>query len=134
MLDFTFKNISHSNSENMVFKLNKNKENILISINNYLLDVNTSVISNIILINIFALITSFILDNLVLENSFYIPSERLEIVNDRKLLTRFIQDRSNISKNQSDILAAIQQLDPAKKSEFYSIACKLEEEISGYYV
>ena len=118
----------------MVFKLNKNKENILISINNYLLDVNTSVISNIILINIFALITSFILDNLVLENSFYIPSERLEIVNDRKLLTRFIQDRSNISKNQSDILAAIQQLDPAKKSEFYSIACKLEEEISGYYV
>lgn len=71
-----------------------------------------------------------IFKNLLLENSFYIPAERSELI-DNKLLTRKIQNKSDISKNQSEIIANILNIDSSEKSIFYDIACELEKEFSN---
>ena len=83
-------------------------------------------IYQIILLNIFK--------NTLLENSFYIPAERSELIKDKKLLTRTIQNKSYVSKNQSEVLANIINIDPSEKSIFYNIACKLEQEFSDIQV
>lgn len=72
-----------------------------------------------------------IFQSMLLENSFYIPAERSEIIMDKKLLTRKIKNKSDTSKNQSDVLANILNIDTSKKSVFYDLGCELEGEFSN---
>ena len=120
--------------EDVVLKLDRDDENILIYINNFLYEIYSSENSNNAFLNIFGIISSAIMENLLLEKSYYIPAERSEITTDRKLLTRAIQNKSEISKNQAEALAIIQSIDKTKKGDFYKLACKLDEEIAKFYV
>lgn len=72
-----------------------------------------------------------IFKNILLESSFYIPAERSEIIMDKKLMIRKIQNKSDVSKNQSEVMANLLNIDLSKKSVFYNLACELEEELSN---
>lgn len=132
--EYPFKKESNGVDDNdIILKLDRDDENILIYINNLLYEIYSFENSNNNFINIFAIIASIIIGNLALEDSYYIPSERSEITTDRKLLKRTIQNKAEISKNQAEVLAAIQSIDKTKKGEYYELACKLEHEITGFH-
>lgn len=84
-------------------------------------------------LKIYAVISLLLLDNLLLEHSYYIPAERSEIIMDNKLLTRKVLNKSELSKNQSEVLANIIKINPENKSPFYELGCDLEEEFSGVH-
>lgn len=132
-LDFQLDNIPISGNfdEQGRFKLIVDGENILLSFDNLIFD---SDFNDNLLLTIFGLVGLEILKNISLENSYFLPAERSEITTDKKLLTRKIQNKSDISKNQADVLADIQNIDTSKKGEFYDLACRLDEEFSGVYV
>lgn len=132
-LDFQLDNIPVSGNfdEQGRFKLIVDGENILLSFDNLIFD---SDFNDNLLLTIFGLVGLQILKNISLENSYFLPAERSEITTDKKLLTRKIQNKSDISKNQADVLADIQNIDTSKKGEFYDLACRLDEEFSGVYV
>lgn len=67
-------------------------------------------------------------------NSYYIPSERSEIIKDKKILSRRIKNESELSKNQSDALSNIINIDPAKKGPFYNLGYEFDLEFSGITV
>ncbi len=46
-------------------------------------------------------------------------------------MIRKIQNKSDVSKNQSEVMANILKIDLSKKSVFYNMACELEEELSN---
>lgn len=108
-------------------------ENVVFNMESILLNEN-----NLDDFSIFALLYQTIglsiFENILLENSFYIPAERSDLIIDRKLLTRKILDKSDTSKNQSEVLVNILNIDPSKKSIFYDIACELEAEFSDISV
>lgn len=87
--------------------------------------------TDFILIRLYGIISNLILQNLFLENSYYIPAERSEIIIDKKLLTRKVSGTSNLSKNQSEVLLNLINIDASKKSEFYDLGCEFEKEFSG---
>ena len=78
--------------------------------------------------------TSFahsILDNVLLEKSYYIPAERSEIIIDKKMLSRRVKNESDMSKIQSDVLYNIINIDCDKKGYFYELGCEFDKEFSG---
>ena len=48
---------------------------------------------------VYSLIAHSILDNILLERSFYIPAERSEIIIDKKMLSRRVKNESDMSKS-----------------------------------
>lgn len=84
-------------------------------------------------LKIYGVISFILLDNILLENSYYIPAERSEIIQDNKLLTRKVLNKSDSSKNQSEVLANIINMDPSNKGPFYDLACDFEKEFSGIH-
>jgi len=68
------------------------------------------------------------------ENSYYIPAERSEIVIDKKMLSRRVKNESELSKNQSDVLSNIINIDCEKKGYFYKLGCEFDLEFSGIIV
>ena len=50
------------------------------------------------------------------------------------MLTRKIQNKSDLTKNQSDVLANIITIDKSNKGDFYDLGCEFEKEFSGISV
>ena len=117
----------------LLMRVRSDNENLIFNIESMLLDKNNLEDFSIFLL-FYQTIGLNIFREVLLENSFYIPSERSELVIDKKLLTRKIQNKSDISKNQSEVLANILNIDSAKKGIFYDIACDLEREFSNIIV
>lgn len=67
-------------------------------------------------------------------DSYYIPAERSEIIIDKKILSRRVKNESDLSKNQSDVLSDIINIDSNKKGEFYKLGCEFDLEFSGIIV
>lgn len=67
-------------------------------------------------------------------DSYYIPAERSEIIIDKKILSRRVKNESDLSKNQSDVLSDIINIDSEKKGEFYKLGCEFDLEFSGIIV
>ena len=80
---------------------------------------------------VYASFAHSILDNVLLEKSYYIPAERLEIIIDRKMLSRRVKNESDMSKTQSDVLYNIINIDCDKKGYFYDLGCEFDKEFSG---
>lgn len=117
-----------SNDENAVLHLYFDEEsNIYIQMESSVVDKEESFIT------IYGLIGSIIFENLLLENSYYIPAERSELIMDKRLLIRKIQNKSDLSKNQSDVLANIINIDKADKGDFFDLSCQFEKEFSGIF-
>ena len=83
---------------------------------------------------IYSFIGSIFFKNLLLENSYYIPAERSEIISDKKMLTRKVLNKSDLTKNQSQVFANIINIDKSEKGDFYELGCQFENEFSGISV
>ena len=75
-----------------------------------------------------------ILKNIPSIDSYYIPAERFEIIIDKKMLSRRVKNESDLSKNQSDVLSDIINIDSDQKGEFYKLGCEFDLEFSGIIV
>jgi len=114
-----------------IFHFDLNNGDILINMESSLINELSNNNTDFILIRLYGIISNLILQNLFLENSYYIPAERSEIIIDKKLLTRKVSGTSNLSKNQSEVLLNLINIDASKKSEFYDLGCEFEKEFSG---
>lgn len=103
-------------------------DNILIRIESSLINKDEAFLT------IYSFIGSIFFKNLLLENSYYIPAERSEIIIDKKMLTRKVLNKSDLTKNQSQVLANIINIDKSKKGDFYELGCQFENEFSGINV
>lgn len=102
--------------------------------NNILVHVESSVVDkNESFMTIYGFLGSIIFENLLLENSYYIPADRSELIADKKLLVRKVQNKSDLSKNQADVLANILNIDKSNKGDFYKLSCQFEKEFSGIF-
>ena len=119
---------------NHLFHFNIDNEDILINIDSSLINELSNNREDLILMHLYGIISSLILQNLFLEKSYYIPAERSEIIIDKKLLTRKVSGISNLSKNQSEVLSNLINMDASKKGEFYELGCEFEKEFSGIIV
>ena len=103
--------------------------------NNILIRIESSVINKEeSFLTIYSLIGSIFFENLLLENSYYIPAERSEIISDKKMLTRKVLNKSDLTKNQSQVFANIKNIDKSEKGDFYELGCQFENEFSGISV
>ncbi len=75
-----------------------------------------------------------ILDNVLLEKSYYIPAERSEIIIDKKMLSRRVKNESDMSKTQSDVLYNIINIDSGNKGYYYDLGCEFDKEFSGILI
>lgn len=75
-----------------------------------------------------------ILDNVLLEKSYYIPAERSEIIIDKKMLSRRVKNESDMSKTQSDVLYNIININSDDKGYFYDLGCEFDKEFSGILI
>lgn len=75
-----------------------------------------------------------ILDNILLEKSYYIPAERSEIIIDKKMLSRRVKNESDISKTQSEVLYNLININSDNKGYFYDLGCEFDKEFSGILV
>ena len=75
-----------------------------------------------------------IANNFFIGNSYYIPAERSEIILDKKTLSRRVKNEAELSKNQSDVLSNIINIDKSNKGEYYELGCKFDSEFSGISV
>ena len=116
--------------EEILMHVHTDDENFIFNIESLLLN-KTSLDDFTIFLLFYQKIGLSIFKSILLENSFYIPAERSELIIDKKLLTRKIQNKSDVSKNQSEVLANILNIDSSKKSIFYNLACELEKEFSN---
>lgn len=132
VIDPLMKNVFLEN--NPLFHFDIDNGDILINMESSLINEFNNNRTDFILMHLYGIISSAILQNLFLENSFYIPAERSEIIMDKKLLTRQVTGNSNLSKNQSEVLANLINMDKSKKSEFYELGCEFEKEFSGIMV
>lgn len=123
--------IFKSNNDKMAIEIYGDENNIYIKLGENTLDYEKNEMKEFL--KIYSLISLLLLDELVIRNSYYIPSERSEIVQDTKLLTRKILNKSDLSKNQAEVLANIININPSKKSPFYDLGCDLEREFSGIH-
>ena len=121
------------NNERLLMPVQADEENFIFNIESMLLDKNHLDDFSIFLL-FYQTIGLNIFREILLENSFYVPAERSELTLDKKLLTRKIQNKSDISKNQSEVLANILNINSSEKSVFYEIACDLERELSNVIV
>ena len=122
-------NMDKNFEQSSIFKFNFDENNnLLMRAESSLMQKNES------LLGVYALIGSIIFENMLLENSYYIPAERSEIISDKKMLTRKIQNKSDLTKNQSDVLANIITIDKSNKGDFYDLGCEFEKEFSGISV
>ena len=121
-------------NNNPMFRFDLRDEYILINMDSMLINELENERTDFILMILYGIISKFILQNLLLENSYYIPAERSEIIMDKKLLTRNVSGKSDLSKNQSEVLANILNIDTSKKSVFYDLGCDFEREFSGIVV
>lgn len=121
------------NGDKLLMKAHTDEYNFIFNIESILLDKNNLDDFSIFLL-FYQTIGLSIFKNLLLENSFYIPAERSELIIDKKLLTRKIQNKSDTSKNQSEVLANILNIDVSEKSIFHDIASRLEGEFSNITV
>lgn len=79
-------------------------------------------------------IAHLLLNNILLEKSYYIPAGRCEIICDKKMLSRHIKNESDISKTQSEVLYNIINIDCDSKGDFYELGCEFDREFSGILV
>ena len=117
-----------------VFHFDLDNGDILINMESSLINEFSNNNTDFILMRLYGIISNLILQNLFLENSYYIPAERSEIIIDKKLLTRQVSGMSNLSKNQSEVLSNMINMDASKKGEFYDLGCEFEREFSGIMV
>lgn len=75
-----------------------------------------------------------ILEDILLEESYYIPAERSEIVIDKKMLSRRVKNESDISKTQSEVLYNLINIDSDNKGYFYDLGREFDKEFSGILV
>lgn len=83
---------------------------------------------------VYSSIAHSILDNILLERSFYIPAERSEIIIDKKMLSRRVKNESDMSKTQSDVLYNIININSDDKGYFYDLGCEFDKEFSGILI
>ena len=123
-------NNSHDNKppKDSILGIHFDKNNILIRIESSVINKEDSFLT------ICSLIGSIFFENLLLENSYYIPAERSEIISDKKMLTRKVLNKSDLTKNQSQVFANIINIDKSKKGDFYELGCEFENEFSGISV
>lgn len=119
---------------NPMFRFDLKEDAILINMNSLLINELSNQHTDFILMTLYGVISKFILQNLLLENSYYIPAERSEIIIDKKLLTRQVSGKSDLTKNQTEVLTNILNIDTSKKSIFYELGCDFEREFSGIMV
>ena len=117
-----------------VFHFDLDNGYILINMESSLINELSNNNTDFILMRLYGIISNLILQNLFLENSYYLPAERSEIIIDKKLLTRQVSGISNLSKNQSEVLSNMINMDASKKGEFYDLGCEFEREFSGIIV
>ena len=117
-----------------VFHFDLDNGDILINMESSLINELSNNNTDFILMRLYGIISNLILQNLFLENSYYLPAERSEIIIDKKLLTRQVSGISNLSKNQSEVLSNMINMDASKKGEFYDLGCEFEREFSGIIV
>ena len=82
----------------------------------------------------YSTIAHSILNNILLEKSYYIPAERSEIIIDKKMLSRRVKNESDISKTQSEVLYNIININSDNKGDFYDLGCEFDKEFSGILV
>ena len=75
-----------------------------------------------------------IFDNIISQDSYYIPAERSEIIIDKKTLSRRVKNESELSKKQGDVLSDIINIDSSKKGHFYNLGCRFDLEFSGIII
>lgn len=121
------------NNEKLLMQVQSDGKNFNFNIESMLLDKNRLGDFSIFLL-FYQTIGLNIFREVLLENSFYIPAERSEIIIDKKLLSRKIQNKSDISKNQSEVLANLLNIDSNKRGIYYDIACELEKNLSSIIV
>lgn len=117
-----------------LFHFDLDNGDILINMESSLINELSNNNTDFILMRLYGIISNSILQNLFLENSYYLPAERSEIIIDKKLLTRQVRGISNLSKNQSEVLSNMINMDASKKGEFYELGCEFEREFSGIIV
>ena len=138
--DFNFAGVIFPLNENIfqdknsLFDFDIANEDIVIKLDSSLINEISNNPAKLILMNLYGMISSLILQNLFLEKSYYLPAERSEIIIDKKLLTRKVSGISNLSKNQSEVLSNLINMDASKKGEFYELGCEFEKEFSGITV
>ena len=121
-------------NDNPMFRFDLKDDSILINMDSLLIKELGNQHTDFILMTLYGIISKCILQNLLLENSHYIPAERSEIIIDKKLLTRKVSGKSDLTKNQSEVLTNILNIDSSKKSVFYELGCDFEREFSGIMV
>ena len=107
-----------------IIKIESNEETVNININSLVFTNEKNLFTMI-----YRLLIDSIFNEILLYNSHYIPAERTEFINDKKLLNQKIKGQIELSKNQEDILANIYNIDVYKKSIFYDLACQAEKEL-----
>lgn len=117
-------------NEKVLMRVYADDKNFIFNMESILLNKN-SVDDFFIFLLFYQAIGISIFESILLENSFYIPAERSELIIDKKLLTRKIQNKADVSKNQSEVMANLLNIDSSKKGIFYNLACELEDEFSN---
>lgn len=118
------------NDEYLLMQVHTDDENFIFNIESRLLN-KSDLDDSFIFLMIYQTIGVAIFRSILLENSFYIPAERSELILDKKLLTRKIKNKTDTSKNQSEVLANILNIKKSEKSIFYELGCELEEKFSN---
>lgn len=138
-LDFNLKSIELSNTmyisqdnETIVIELENDDEFIYLNVkptkNNNFNDFDS------IFPITYSTMAHSILDNILLEKSYYVPAERSEIIIDKKMLSRRVKNESDISKTQSEVLYNLININVDNKGDFYDLGCKFDKEFSGILV
>ena len=132
-LDFNLKSIELTNTmyitpddERLLIELNNDDEFIYLNVkptkNHHFNDFDS------IFPITYSTMAHSILNNILLEKSYYIPAERSEIIIDKKMLSRRVKNESDISKTQSEVLYNIININPDNKGDFYDLGCEFDKE------
>ena len=140
LLDFNPKIIELTNTiyvsqdnEKILIELKNDDEFIYLTVKSKIDNNNFNDFDSIFPIT-YSSIAHSILDNILLEKSYYIPAERSEIIIDKKMLSRRVKNESDISKTQSEVLYNLININSDNKGYFYDLGCEFDKEFSGILV